>query len=62
MTTLRKVLNENGEIIRLSELKIGDVFTMYDDDIKLGPYITTTLPREVDGVWAVDGTQIEKKL
>ena len=65
MTTLRTVvrINEDGpkSCIRMSELKVGDTFGLYEGDKLLHTAVATGVPTETNGVWGINATIKEQE-
>lgn len=61
LRTVFRVFEGSKEKIRLSELKTGDKFEMYEDDLLIVTAIATGEPAEKDGVWGINAEIMEKQ-
>ncbi len=66
MTTLRAIfrVNEDGSKtrVRMSELKVGETFELYEDDgLLLHTAVAVGIPTETKGVWGINATIKEQE-
>lgn len=50
-----RIVERNGEIVKLSDLKVGDDFNLYEPDgTFIGAYLAKSEPSErVNGAWVI---------
>jgi len=60
LRTVKKKHGDDWITVRLADIAIGDIFIMFDDDVRVGgKWLAESAPTFTDGVWGIVAKELK---